>query len=97
MVGDEEEPIRVYEHDLYVVKRMRDPVLGEVVVMKLHLPRDGVKEFVVPNTHVTDPNELRKTLSSHGVVCAKKPFNLLMEYLFASIKELQYTTESLSL
>jgi hypothetical protein len=90
MVGDEEEPIRVYEHDLYVVKRMKDPVLGEVVVMKLHLPRDGVKEFVVPNMHVTDPNELRKALSSHGVVCAKKPFGLLMEYLFASIKELQY-------
>ena len=90
MVGDEEEPLRVYEHDLYVTKRMRDPVMGEVVVMKLHLPRDGVKEFVIPNMHVTDKNELRKVLSSHGVVCATKPFNLLMEYIFSSIKELQY-------
>lgn len=90
MVGDEEEPLRVYEHDLYVVKRMRDPVVGEVVVMKLHLPRDGVKEFVIPNVQVTDKNELRKALSGHGVVCATKPFNLLMEYIFSSIKELQY-------
>jgi uncharacterized protein (DUF927 family) len=90
MVGEEEEPLRVYEHDLYVIKRMRDPLLGEVIVMKLHLPRDGVKEFVVSNVQVTDKNELRKALSSHGVVCSAKPFNLLMEYLFLSIKELQY-------
>jgi hypothetical protein len=88
--GDEEEPVLVYEHDLYVVKRMRDPVLGDVVVMKLHLPRDGVKEFVVSNTQIMDKNELRKVLASHGVVCGTKAFGLLMEYLFLSIKELQY-------
>jgi hypothetical protein len=90
-MGDEKEPVRVYEHDLYVVKRMRDPAAGDVVVMKLHLPRDGVKEFVVPNTHVTDQTELRRTLSSHGVVCGKKPFGLLMEYIIASIREMQFT------
>ena len=89
-MGDEEEPRLVYEHDLYVTKRMHDPVLGDVVVMKLHLPRDGVKQFVVSNVQVTDKNELRKALSSHGVVCGAKPFNLLMDYVFLSIKELQF-------
>lgn len=93
-MGDEEEPVRVYEHDLYVVKRMRDPAAGDVVVMKLHLPRDGVKEFVVPNTHVTDQTELRRTLSSYGVVCGKKPFGLLMEYIIASIREMQFTRKA---
>ena len=86
----ETDPIFVYEHDLYVVKRMRDPVLGEVVVMKLHLPRDGVKEFVIPNRSVTDKTELRKELSSHGVVCGTKPFNNLMEFIFGFIRDLQY-------
>jgi Domain of unknown function (DUF927) len=90
MAGDEEEPVLVYEHDLYVVKRMRDPVAGEVVLMKLHLPRDGVKEFVVPNTQVTDKNELRKALAEQGVVCGAKPFALLMDYIFRCIKELQF-------
>lgn len=93
-MGDEEEPVRVYEHDLYVVKRMRDPAAGDVVVMKLHLPRDGIKEFVVPNTHVTDQAELRRTLSSHGVVCSKKPFGLVMEYVIASIREMQFTRKA---
>ena len=86
----ESDPIFVYEHDLYVVKRMRDPMHGEVVVMKLHLPRDGVKEFVIPNRSVTDKTEFRKELSSHGVVCGTKAFNSLMEYVFASIRELQF-------
>lgn len=91
MPPDEEaDPVFVYEHDLYVVKRMRDPVHGEVVVMKLHLPRDGVKEFVIPNRSVTDKTELRKELSSHGVVCGTKAFNNLMEFIFAFIRELQF-------
>ena len=89
-VDQESDPIFVYEHDLYVVKRMRDPVHGDVAVLKLHLPRDGVKEFVIPNRHVTDKNELRKELSSHGVVCGTKAFNNLMEFIFGFIRELQY-------
>jgi len=89
-MGDEEEPVHIYEHDLYVVKRMRDPVLGDVVVMKLHLPRDGIKEFVVSNVQITDKKELRKALAGHGVVCGEKAFGLLMEYLFLSIRELQF-------
>jgi len=87
---EEMEPICVYEHDLYVTKRMEDPNLGDVVVLKVHMPRDGVKEFVIPNIHVTDPNELRKALSSHGVIATAKKFKLLIEYVYASIKELQY-------
>ena len=90
IVGEEEEPQRVYEHDLYVVKRMRDPLHGDVVVMKLHLPRDGVKEFIVPNSQVMEPKELRKALSSHGVVCGKEAFNQLCTYIILSIKELQF-------
>lgn len=89
-VGDEEEPIRVYEHDLYVVKRMRDPVYGDVVVLKLHLPQDGVKEFIVSNAHITDKNECRRVLASHGVVCGSKSFGLLTDYIIASIRELQF-------
>jgi len=87
---DEAEPIRVYEHDLYVLKRMRDPIVGDVVVMKLHLPRDGVKEFVLSNAQIMDKNELRKRLASEGVICGLKKFNLLVEYIHAVIKDLQY-------
>jgi hypothetical protein len=88
--GEEDEPPLVYEHDIYVLKRMRDPVLGDVVVMRVHLPMDGVREFVVPNTHITDKNELRKTLSSQGVVGTAEQLSLLMAYIIRSIKEMQH-------
>ena len=79
----------MYEHDFYVVKRMNDPIQGDIVVLKLHLPKDGVKEFVVPNTQLVDKRELCKTLASHGVVCTDKQFVYLMSYLQGSVRGLQ--------
>ena len=87
---EEDDPKLVYEHDLYVVKRMHDPVEGDVVVMKLHTPRDGVKEFVITNAALMDSTEVRKVLAAHGVLCGKKQFEELVFFLMASIKELQF-------
>jgi hypothetical protein len=88
--GDEEEPKLVYEHDLYVVKLMHDPLAGFVVVMKVHLPQDGVKEFVIPNVSVTDRGELRKALSRVGVVGNESKFALIAGYILTSIREQQF-------
>ena len=60
---DEAEPKLVYEHDLYVVKRMRDPELGEIALFRLHLPHDGVREFSIPTMGISSPDELRKQLA----------------------------------
>jgi hypothetical protein len=35
----------IYENDFYVVKRMYDQEQGEVLWLRLHLPKDGVREF----------------------------------------------------
>ena len=87
---DEAEPICVYEHDLYVLKRMTDPVLGDVVILKLHLPQDGVKEFTVTNVQLSEPREIRKVLASNGVICTGKKFDILTQYLYTVIKDLQW-------
>lgn len=91
---DEAEPVLIYEHDLYVLKRMNDPQWGDVVVLKLHLPRDGVKEFVLTNVQVSEKSDLRKALASYGVICTPKKFDLLHLYIFLSIKELQVTKKA---
>lgn len=88
--NDEEDPKLVYEQDIYAVKRMHDPVVGDVVVIKLHTPRDGVKEFVITNMSLMDPADLRKELAAHGVLCGKKQFEELAHFLMVSIKELQF-------
>jgi len=85
----ETEPAMVYGNDFYVVKRMHDPGEGDSALMRLHLPQDGLREFVVPMSKVTQKDELRKTLSSNGVYSYGKRFESLMEYVLLSAENLQ--------
>lgn len=87
---EEAEPKLVYEHDLYVVKRMRDPELGEMALFRLHLPHDGVREFSIPTMAISSPDELRKQLAHNGVVAHKSQYELLARYVVFFIKNLQY-------
>lgn len=87
---DESEDVLVYPNDLYVVKRMDDPVQGEVILFRLHLPQDAVRQLVVPVSTTTDKSELRRVLASRGVACFDKQVPLLMYYVTAAINELQH-------
>ena len=84
------EDIAVYHNDLYVVKRLKDVEAGECVVMRLHLPQDGVSEFMMPLSAITSKDELRKELSKQGVAVPK--VDLLLHYITTWINQLQATT-----
>ena len=88
--GDKEAP--VYLHDLYVVRRLRDPDLGEALVMRVHLPRDGVREFTVPLSAVGTKDEFRKYLAMQGVAVLNVAE--LMEYTMKWVSELQFKAEA---
>jgi hypothetical protein len=90
----EAEPKLVYEHDFYVVKRMRDPEIGEVALFRLHLPHDGVREFSISTMSISSPDELRKQLAQHGVVAHKSQYELLARYVVFFIKNLQYVRKA---
>ena len=77
----------IYHNDLYVVKRILDEEIGEAVVMRLHLPRDGVREFTVPLTSVTSREEFRKQMAMQGVAVTK--MDDLMNYTTTWVNELQ--------
>ena len=87
--GDPEDKC-LYHNDLYVVKRIRDPELGESIVMRLHLPKDGVREFTLPMSAVTSKDEYRKHLSMQGVAVMK--MEELMTYTTHWVNELQATS-----
>jgi len=88
--SDEVEPTLVYEHDLYLLKRMKDPVKKDVAVFKLHTPHDGIIEFIIPNYQLTEPREVRKLLAEQGVLCGNtKKSELLSWYIIASVREMQ--------
>ena len=79
----------IYHNDLYVTKRIRDQEVGESIVMRLHLPVDGVREFTIPLTAVTSRDEFRKQMSMQGVAVTK--MDDLMAYTTAWVNELQAT------
>ena len=87
--GDIEEKV-IYPYDLYVTKRIRNPELGEMVMMRLHLPHDAVREFTIPMSSVTSREELRKGLSSQGV--AVQRMDEIMNYTLKWVEELQATS-----
>jgi hypothetical protein len=83
---DDEKDLLVYEHTLYLIKRMQDSSRGDLVLARLHLPREKVREFVIPVATLTSKDELRKILSANGVITAGKPLEKIMWYLIACAK-----------
>lgn len=81
----EAEPMQVYKDDLYVVKRQFATGEGDYVMFRLHLKKDGIREFAVPMSKVTHKDDLRKALSQWGVTAYGKRFDLLMEYVVKSV------------
>jgi hypothetical protein len=87
---EEADPTLVYEHDFYVVKRMRDPQAGEVILFRLHLPHDGVREFAISTAAISSKDELRKALAQQGVMAHHKQYENLAVYVVTFVKNMQY-------
>jgi len=79
----------IYPYDMYVTRRLLDAEVGEAIVVRLHLPKDGVREFTIPLTSVSSKDELRKELSKRGVALAK--FDDLMYYMMTWVTTMQQT------
>lgn len=80
----------IYENDFYVVKRMYDQEQGEVLWLRLHLPKDGVREFSIPLTDATSKDRFRDTIAAQGIMALGKTIDPLMFYIQRWLKELQH-------
>ena len=89
----DDDPACVYQHDLFVIKRLKDPQRGEVIWLRLLLPRDGVREFSLPLTELLTKERLRERLSWHGISALQKQMDGIMFYINSCVNELQYKTE----
>ena len=84
----------VYPYDFYVVKRMQDPDIGETLLLRLHLPMDGVREFIMPLASVLAKDKFRDTVASHGIAVLSKQQDALMFYVSKWVDELQMTAKA---
>jgi hypothetical protein len=92
--GEDNKDELVYEYDFYVVKRLNDPEYGEVLWFRLHMPKDGIREFAAPLAHVTSKDKFRETLAFQGVTATDKKLSNIMAYVTKWVQELQRLTEA---
>lgn len=85
----EMDPILVYENKIDIVNRVTNKSDGECVLIKLHLPMDGIKEFYLPNHYIQAPSDFKKLLASEGVATSSRNMERLMEYTTKWVKYLQ--------
>lgn len=84
---DDEIEVLVYHNDLYVTRRLDDTDIGEAIVIRLHLPKDGVREFTIPLSAVGAKDEFRKLLATKGVAMIK--MDEIMTYVNNWVNNLQ--------
>ena len=84
----------VYPYDFYVVKRIHDPEEGETLLMRLHLPKDGVREFILPLNSALSKEKFISAVSQHGVAILGKKQDALMAYVTRWVEELQAMDKS---
>lgn len=80
---------KVYPYDLYAVTRIVDPHEGDCVVLRLHLPNDGLREFTIPMSTFQDGNKAKIILARNGVNSNAKEMNEIMAYTIKYVQELQ--------
>ena len=92
--GDVEEEV-IYHNDFYVTRLLHDVSLGGyVVVFRLHLPQDGVREFTAPMSAITSKEEFRKIVAMNGITTWGNKLDQLMAYTTKWIDELQSAAAS---
>lgn len=84
----------IYQYDFYVVKRLTDPDEGESLWMRLHMPKDGIREFSAPLSSIMSRDKFRDVLAFQGVTAYNKRLDLLMGYVTKWVQELQHLTEA---
>ena len=90
----EELDIEIYKNNLFVIKRLKDRERGELVFVRLELPKDPPDTFMVPYSTMSSKEELRKLLSQKGILLKPKKLDLMMHYLIDCAEHKQYEVEA---
>ena len=96
-VKHQDDPILILSHDLYPVSRMVSPLDGECLQMRLELPKDGYREFLLPMKYVYAKESFKSIMSSNGVFFNSLHDQHLMNYIVKWGQYLQTTEAALQM
>jgi hypothetical protein len=89
---DNPKDVMIYENDFYLVNTVDDPLVGMAGLFRLHLPKDGVKEFLIPMMDMIAKDKFGAHLAKQGVsATGKGQMESIMNYTGAAIKSYQQT------
>lgn len=77
----QDDPELIIQNDLYPIKRLYSPHDGECLVMRLILPKDPLREFLLPMRDVTAIDRLKAKLSENGVAYEPNHASRIASYL----------------
>jgi len=84
--NEEDEAVLIYDYDFYLVEILNDKdAAGFCAWFKIHLPQDGVQEFIAPLTQLLSRDEARKILAAKGIVRNGKQLDEVIYYIMAVI------------
>jgi hypothetical protein len=93
----QDDPILILSCDLYPIKRMVSPHDGECLEMRLELPLDGPRTFLLPMKHVYAKESLKAIMASNGVFFTSHNDQYLMNYIIKWGQYLQTTNAALQM
>ena len=80
-IKHQEDPFLILPHDLYPIQRMFSPHDGECLLMRLVLPKDEVREFLVPMKQVYAKETFKAIMAANGVFPSSNNTEHLMNYV----------------
>lgn len=87
--GDEDYTV-IYEHDLFPVRRLTNPVQQlEQQVWHVELPRGEAKDFTLDADMLYDPRKFTSAIANQGIYPHKSHIPAVQEYMVAYIAKLQ--------
>lgn len=91
---EELEAVLICTRDFYVVQRINDPEFGESVLLRLHLPKDGVREFLAPLADILSKDKFKNIIGKNGIAARDKQVSEIMGYVTRCVEHLQNTVKS---
>lgn len=81
---------RIYDYDLYPIRRLANPILGtEQQLWHVGLPRSEAKDFLLDADMLYDGRKFAVAISNQGIYPVKGHIAHLQEYMVAYISQLQ--------
>lgn len=77
------DPVLISQYDLYPIKRIYSPLDGECLLLRTHLPNDGIRDFMMPMKTVYAQERFKEVMASNGVFM--NPLGNGVQYLMTYI------------